>query len=168
MTFDDYEMLVQKIKRLSFLYYMGIPIPSPYSDIFKALDDFYDCHETVELSDTAYQRVLCGMDKDLNILFVLKNTNNVYDVTLIHTEKYSALVGYLIKLYKTFEKKFIVIDMALNLANKIVANRKGLVFINSTFYSSKTYYIKYLKSEYMKNSKIQTLALGQHSKLLTF
>ncbi len=170
MMLDEHDTEVQKFKRLAFLYFLGIPIPAPYSDIFKAFDDFYDCYEKVELLDFSGHNVLCGIDKEHNILFVLsdelnKNFNGIVkkntQTTLIYTEIYSGVIQRLEKnMREDWKQSSKTRFDILREISKIVANRYGIEFEHLAYYGSKTYYIGKLEEGY-KNSKLGNLAGGQ-------
>ncbi len=160
----DYDIEVQKVKRLTLLYYLDIPIPFPYSDIFKAFDDFYNCHEMIEISDTSERVVLCGLDKDSNIIFVLNKKETSYNtktphnyVTMIYTEKHSDILELLEKNMRHKNKPSRANYNILEQINKMVAKRNGIEYEHITYYNSKGYYMERLKLECVKCLKVQNL-----------
>ncbi len=166
MAPTKYDIEVQKAKRLALLHYLNIPIPHPYSDVFKALDVFYDCHERIEIPYKNEHLVLCGLDKNSDILFVLNRTDpgdnliNTDDyVTIIHTDKGREILKQALGSYKFEDPEYGEICNMVATARRIVENRNGLKYKYSTYYSSDAGYIKGLKKECLKFLKLRNLAL---------
>ncbi len=140
-----HEEETKTIKRLAYLYFLGISIEPAYHDIIKPIADFYDCYEKIEFTDILLRDVLCGLDKEQNILFVLDRTRTGHE--LIYTETLDMLA-----------KK---IGWVFYVANKIVAKHKGIEFEYWNFYGSDEYYITnmQIKIQNIKTQNLETLPL---------
>ncbi len=158
-----YQTEAQKLERLTYLYYLGIPVSFPYNDIIKEFDDFYNCHERINLVDTNNQNVICGLDKNKNFLFALKALDEDNNwVTMIYTERYEDMHLRIANLLNSTEPN--VDTMRRYIIENIVVNRNKTNFHELMLLNSNSGYFNDLKKDYIsKKSKHRNLALEGNS-----
>ncbi len=146
---ESYNADVQKLKRMVFLYFLGIPIEPPYSEIIKAFDDFYNPYEKIQLDSIFNQSVICALDKEQNILFSMSDDMEDKYSLITYSKHHSEMVGRMRELLKDSNVDGLKTELMLANLNRIMSLRNGLDFNSHISDNSTSFYFDNLKKEYL-------------------